>query len=67
MATNRTRRRRHRRYSDAIECLIAGAAIEHTPENRDAVIGVLYFGDFPALPSEARRQAWEILCEWIPI
>jgi hypothetical protein len=51
-------------YPDAVERLIAGEAIEQTEDNRQMMIRVTYFGDWPDLPPEVRQAAFDQLTAW---
>jgi hypothetical protein len=50
-------------YPDAVERLIADKRIQDTDENRDALIGLAFFHDFPEL-AHLQRDAIEVLAQW---
>jgi len=64
MPTTRTRRRRVQRYAPAIDALIAGEPIEHNEDNESALAGILFFGEHPGLPVQARARAAALLEKW---
>jgi hypothetical protein len=56
---------KHRRdYPEPIAGLFAGRPIEATEENRQGLIAVVYFDDYPELPAAAQKRARELLTEW---
>jgi hypothetical protein len=52
------------RYSDTIERLIAGQAIEWTAENDGQLVGAMYFQDPAGLPDAVLRRASRIVLHW---
>jgi hypothetical protein len=50
-------------YPDAVERLIAGKRIEDTDANRDALISLAFFRDFPEL-KDFEQRAINILGQW---
>jgi hypothetical protein len=67
MPTNRRRRRRTSEYSAVIEDLLAGREVKKTPENREELANLYFFGwaDYPALTriealatAELERWGW---------
>jgi len=64
MPTKRNRRVRHRTaYPDAIERLIRGERIEPNEANRQALIALAFFRDFPEL-AELEQAALDQLNAW---
>jgi hypothetical protein len=63
MPVKRRTPKRKTTYPDAVERLIAGKRIEDTDENRDALISVAFFGDFPEL-KYLENRAVEVLGTW---
>jgi hypothetical protein len=51
-------------YPDPIERLISGEPIEETEDNRQRLIEVGFFGDWPELPREIRQRALDVLDAW---
>jgi len=68
MPVKRRRDKRKLIYPPVIEALIAGETIEPTDENRSAILGVVYFNEFPELPKSAqdRARAFLLDCRDVP-
>jgi hypothetical protein len=54
-----------RRLPEAIELLLRGEPIENTPDNKQALIGAIWFREHHDVITEADRQrALSVLGEW---
>jgi hypothetical protein len=51
-------------YPEPIQRLVDGDPLEFSEENRNAVLGVCYFNDYPGLSQEVRQRAGDLLTEW---
>ena len=63
MPVKRRTAKRKIAYPDALERLIAGKPIEDSDDNRNALIRLAYFGEFPEL-EHLKRQASNALGHW---
>lgn len=61
------KRRAGKRREDvpyAVDRLLRNLPIENTPENRDVIIAIRFFGDFPELNEDIRLRAQDVLDAW---
>jgi hypothetical protein len=61
MPTKRRQPKQRPRYPSAIEELIAGRPIIPSEEARDALVGLVYFGEHRELSDELRHYAFTVL------
>ena len=61
MPTKRRKRKQRTQYPPSVEALIAGGAIAPSEEARDALVGLVYFGEHRELSDELRLRAFAVL------